>query len=125
MACRQVRGFSSPAASGWLTVCTNRAVRMRRANCLNGFLPYATTLDCCRRNMIRAAKRLVGNFPQAFSHIGLISTAMNLFRGERRSGPAAQGGWGQLSPARGRGDALGSPRDGFVRGDDETVATNT
>jgi len=24
------------------------------------------------------AKRLVGNFPQAFSHIGLITTAMNL-----------------------------------------------
>jgi len=25
-----------------------------------------------------SAKRLVGNFPQAFSHIALISTAMNL-----------------------------------------------
>jgi len=24
------------------------------------------------------AKRLVGNFPQAFSHVGLINTAMNL-----------------------------------------------
>jgi len=31
------------------------------------------------------AKRLVGNFPQAFSHVGLINTAMNL---ERRKGPA-------------------------------------
>ena len=26
------------------------------------------------------ARRLVGNFPQAFSHIGLISTALNLSR---------------------------------------------
>jgi GH15 family glucan-1,4-alpha-glucosidase len=25
-----------------------------------------------------AAKRLVGNFPQAFSHVGLINTAHNL-----------------------------------------------
>ena len=25
-------------------------------------------------------KRLVGNFPQAFSHIGLVNTALNLSR---------------------------------------------
>jgi GH15 family glucan-1,4-alpha-glucosidase len=31
------------------------------------------------------AKRLVGNFPQAFSHVGLINTALNLARAE---GPA-------------------------------------
>jgi GH15 family glucan-1,4-alpha-glucosidase len=31
------------------------------------------------------AKRLVGNFPQAFSHVGLINTAMNLVRAQ---GPA-------------------------------------
>jgi GH15 family glucan-1,4-alpha-glucosidase len=28
-----------------------------------------------------ARKRLVGNFPQAFSHIGLVNTACNLSRG--------------------------------------------
>jgi GH15 family glucan-1,4-alpha-glucosidase len=31
------------------------------------------------------ARRLVGNFPQAFSHVGLINTARNL---TRRGGPA-------------------------------------
>jgi GH15 family glucan-1,4-alpha-glucosidase len=31
------------------------------------------------------AKRLVGNFPQAFSHVGLVNTAMNL---SRENGPA-------------------------------------
>ncbi len=31
------------------------------------------------------AKRLVGNFPQAFSHVGLVNTAMNL---SRQGGPA-------------------------------------
>ena len=31
------------------------------------------------------AKRLVGNFPQAFSHVGLVNTALNLDRGK---GPA-------------------------------------
>nr|AIA93256.1 CAZy families GH15 protein [uncultured Achromobacter sp.] len=34
-----------------------------------------------------ASGRLVGNFPQAFSHIGLINTAYNL---ARSSGPAQQ-----------------------------------
>ena len=27
------------------------------------------------------AKRLLGNFPQAFSHVGLVNTAFNLSRG--------------------------------------------
>jgi GH15 family glucan-1,4-alpha-glucosidase len=36
-----------------------------------------------------AARRLVGNFPQAFSHISLINTAWNLAAGE---GPAAHRG---------------------------------
>ena len=31
------------------------------------------------------AKRLVGNFPQAFSHVGLVNTAMNL---SPENGPA-------------------------------------
>ncbi len=31
------------------------------------------------------ARRLVGNFPQAFSHVGLINTACNLLQ---RGGPA-------------------------------------
>jgi GH15 family glucan-1,4-alpha-glucosidase len=33
------------------------------------------------------ARRLVGNFPQAFSHVGLVNTAYNL---SRPAGPAAQ-----------------------------------
>jgi hypothetical protein len=33
------------------------------------------------------AKRLLGNFPQAFSHVGLVNTAMNLGNREK---PAEQ-----------------------------------
>jgi GH15 family glucan-1,4-alpha-glucosidase len=33
------------------------------------------------------ARRLLGNFPQAFSHVGLVNTAMNL--GRAGTGPAA------------------------------------
>ena len=31
-----------------------------------------------------AAKRLLGNFPQALSHVGLVNTAFNLSRGSRQ-----------------------------------------
>jgi GH15 family glucan-1,4-alpha-glucosidase len=34
-----------------------------------------------------AARRLLGNFPQGFSHIGLVNTAFNLVE---RHGPAKQ-----------------------------------
>ena len=39
-------------------------------------------------------KRQVGNFPQAFSHVALVSSAFNLQRADRRSMPrrAAEGG---------------------------------
>lgn len=36
------------------------------------------------------SKRLLGNFPQAFSHVGLVNTALNLSRGA--SGPACRRG---------------------------------
>ncbi len=32
------------------------------------------------------AKRLLGNFPQAFSHVGLVNTAFNLSQGARDPG---------------------------------------
>ena len=35
-----------------------------------------------------AGKRQLGNFPQAFSHVGLVNTAMNLSHGVR--GPSKQ-----------------------------------
>ena len=41
----------------------------------SGSCRCATTLACCPRNTIRPPKRLVGNFPQAFSHVALVNTA--------------------------------------------------
>ncbi|HEX4487736.1 MAG TPA: glycoside hydrolase family 15 protein, partial [Terriglobales bacterium] len=34
-------------------------------------------------------KRLVGNFPQAFSHVGLVNTAFNLSREAKHPPPGA------------------------------------
>jgi GH15 family glucan-1,4-alpha-glucosidase len=41
------------------------------------------------------AKRLLGNFPQAFSHVGLVNTAFNL---SRASGQPAVGSATAIDP---------------------------
>jgi GH15 family glucan-1,4-alpha-glucosidase len=37
-------------------------------------------------------RRMLGNFPQAFSHIGLVTTALNLARADEEHGPAHRRG---------------------------------
>ena len=49
--------------------------------------------------------RLVGNFPQAFSHVSLISTARNLSRGEVGPAERRRSRLGQV--LRSRGSAAG------------------
>ena len=44
----------------------------------SGCCRWPTTLACWRKNTIPGAKRLVGNFPQALSHIALVNAAFNL-----------------------------------------------
>ena len=60
------------------------------------------------------AKRQVGNFPQAFSHVSLVNTAYNLSgtsrRGERRRRPACRHG------PLGRGSGAGGGARGPVQG---------
>ncbi len=48
------------------------------SGCFAGWSRCATTSACSARNTIRSRKRLVGNFPQAFSHLALINSAYNL-----------------------------------------------
>ena len=36
-------------------------------------------------------RRQVGNFPQGFSHVALVSTALNIRRAERRAAPRRSG----------------------------------
>ena len=44
-----------------------------------------TTSACFPRSTTRSRRRLLGNFPQAFSHVALVNTARNL---AQRGGPA-------------------------------------
>ena len=50
----------------------------RRARCSSGCWGCATMSACWRRSTTRGNRRQLGNFPQAFSHLALINTALNL-----------------------------------------------
>ena len=52
---------------------------------LNGCSPAAMMWGCSRKNSIRRAGALLGNFPRPTSHVGLINCALNL---THRTGPA-------------------------------------
>jgi hypothetical protein len=55
----------------------------------------AMTLACCRRSSIARTGRMLGSFPQAFSHVGLINSAHNL---SRQAGPAEERAESQTAP---------------------------
>ena len=54
--------------------------------------PHGIDLEQLRHEHCAAARRMLGNFPQAFSHVALINTALNL---TRSIGPAEQRGDGE------------------------------
>ena len=80
--CRRAKARSSPAASGWPTRTCCSAASTRRGGCSSGCSRCATTSACCR-GVRHANGRLVGNFPQAFSHVALVNTAHNLSRASK------------------------------------------
>ena len=74
------------ACSFWLVDCL--AMLGRRADACALFerlLSIRNDLGLLSEEYDSTARRLVGNFPQAFSHISLVNTALNL---SRESGPA-------------------------------------
>ena len=78
-----------PPGEGVFLPCTfwladNLALQGRRdeaARSSSGCSRCATTSACSPRSTTRA-RRLLGNFPQAFTHVGLVNTAWNLALGE-------------------------------------------
>ena len=86
-ACRRARGRSCPAPSGWPTTCTCWAATTTRARLFERLLALRNDVGLLSEEYDPQRERLVGNFPQAFSHVGLVNTAMNL---SREGGPAEQ-----------------------------------
>ena len=93
-ACRPVRAASSPARSGWPTTSCWRAGADEAEALFERLLGLTNDVGLLARSTTRSAERLLGNFPQAFSHVSLVNTAHNLTLG----GP---------QPAH-RGDAVAS-----------------
>jgi len=82
-----------PPGEGAFIACTfwladNLALQGRRDEAREIFerlLSIRNDVGLLSEQYDRARRRLTGNFPQAFSHVGLINTATNL---SRHGGPA-------------------------------------
>ena len=83
--CRRARGPFSPARSGWPTTCALQGRTTRRAEIFERLLSLRNDVGLLSEEYDPISGRLLGNFPQAFTHVGLINTAWNL---ARNGGPA-------------------------------------
>ncbi|TKC83157.1 glycoside hydrolase family 15 protein [Trinickia terrae] len=96
------------ACSFWLV--DNLALQGRLADAhalFERLLSLANDVGLLSEEYDPATQRLVGNFPQAFSHVALVHTGLNLMRHEqemtRATGHPAQDGARDASAAEGRG----------------------
>ena len=105
------------ACSFWLA--DNRALlgwRDDAHHCFERLLGLRTDVGVLAEEYDPESKRLVGNFPQAFSHVALINTAWNLSRspGPADIRPKSRPAPGRLATACGAATARGAAR-GFAR----------
>ena len=75
-----MKGLSCRAPSGTRTTWRSRVAGRRRERFTIGSSGSRNDVGLLSEEYDTEAKRLVGNFPQAFTHIGLINTALNLAR---------------------------------------------
>ena len=81
------RARSSPAASGWSTPTSCSAAATDARALFERLLALRNDVGLLSEEYDPRAGRLVGNFPQAFSHVALVNSAFNLTR--RKAGAAA------------------------------------
>ena len=72
--------FSWPAASGWLTTTSSWERRDEARELFERLLAVRNDLGLLAEEYTLQSKRFAGNFPQAFSHVALVNTALNLSR---------------------------------------------
>jgi GH15 family glucan-1,4-alpha-glucosidase len=74
----------------WLADCLARMGRLDEARAtFERLLGLANDLGLLSEEYDPARRRLVGNFPQAFTHVGLVNTARNLARALAVAAPAS------------------------------------
>ena len=93
--------------SGSRQLRAGRAARRSARSCSSGCSSLRNDVGLLSEEYDPAARRLLGNFPQAFSHVALINTALNLTRqvapahdGERRTGGVRGFGRGGCQSAK-------------------------
>ena len=75
--------------SYWLVSCLAQAGELERAEALfDRLVSYANDLGLLAEEIDTASGELLGNFPQAFSHIGLITAAAEIDGARARAGGA-------------------------------------
>ena len=82
------------ACTFWL--CDNYLLQGRQAEARKLFdrlLAIRNDVGLLAEEYHPGSRRQVGNFPQAFSHVALVSTAFNIQRAERRAAPRRTGEW--------------------------------
>ena len=73
--------------SFWLVSCLARAGEMERAEALfDELVGYANDIGLLAEEIDTASGELLGNFPQAFSHIGLITAAWEIDKARGAAG---------------------------------------
>ncbi len=77
-ACRPAKASSSPAASGWYRASKPSAASPTPAALFDRLIQLRNDLGLLSEEYDLERKRLVGNFPQAFSHIALVNAAFDL-----------------------------------------------
>lgn len=80
--------------SFWLVKALSLAGKIDEAEHLfNQVLSYISSLGLLSEEVDAATRKLIGNFPQAFSHIGLINSALYLgiAKGQKHHGPKPVG----------------------------------
>ena len=81
-----VKARSSRAPSGWSTTTSFMGRQEEAERLFERLLGLANDVGLLAEEYDPVARRQLGNFPQAFSHLSLVNTAYNLTRGQ--TGPA-------------------------------------
>ena len=99
------------ACSFWLAdAYAMQGRRRKRGRCSTGCWRCATISGCFRRNTIRRSRRLLGNFPQGFSHAALVGTAFGSPRRDHRTIGQAPDASGDSRNIRRRPSSMTSTR---------------
>ena len=82
MACLRAREHFWHAAFGSSTITYCRAATRKRGALFDRLLARCNDVGLLAEEFDPAAGRMLGNFPQAYSHVGLINCGLNLSRGD-------------------------------------------